>query len=82
MNGYQPEPEREDREWQRIVCTCGTTVALVHENLLRYRCVDRRCRKVGQARLVYIDTSKTPPEMVAEAYVPVVVETRSTDNGR
>ena len=82
MSGYTPQPDKEDQEWRRIVCTCGTTIALVHGNIMRYRCIDRRCRLSGQAKLVYIDTSKEPPEVVAEAYVPVKVETRSIEDGR
>lgn len=70
-DGYLPNIELEDDTWNRIVCSCGTDIALTDGRLLRYRCVDRRCRKPGHARYVYLDITANPPHVVAEKHVPV-----------
>lgn len=83
MTGYTPDPALEDATWERIVCSCGTVVGLTNGRLMRYRCIDRRCRKPGMARLSYIDMTVMPPREIASTHVPVAVERREgTRHGR
>lgn len=79
MSGYVPDPALEDATWTRIVCSCGTGIALTNGLLLRYRCIDRRCRRPGEARLAYIRLATN--EEVAHTYVPVRVERQEHNHG-
>lgn len=72
--GYVPNPALEDSTWHPILCSCGTAIALTDGRLMRYRCIDRRCRRPGTAKLVYFDLSVQPPEEIAHTYVAVKVE--------
>lgn len=62
---YVPDPPRENREWNRIECTCGGMLGMVHGSLLRLRHWDRG-HAPGKAAYIYIDLSGEYPEVVAE----------------
>ena len=76
--GYEPDPALEDATWQPIVCVCKTVIGLLSPDgrLVRYRCIDRRCKLPGKARLSYIDLTADPPTEIAHTHVAVKVALR------
>lgn len=65
---YAPDIEREDREWNRVSCTCGGMLGMVKGTLIRIRHRDRN-HQPDKAVYVYIDLSGAVPEVIAEAPV-------------
>lgn len=64
-NQYVPDVEREDIEWNRLSCTCGSMLGMVMGNLLRIRHRDRN-HYPGNVVYVYIDLAGDVPQVIAE----------------
>lgn len=62
---FVPDVEREDREWNRLSCTCGGMLGMSMGHLLRIRHRDRN-HTPDTAVYVYIDLSGVAPQVIAE----------------
>lgn len=61
---FIPDPEREDREWTRLTCSCGTPIGATNGTHLRIRHRDRR--HGTRAVFSYWDVTAHVPVRIAE----------------